>query len=62
MVERLSQAYKKVIYNTFAYCSSCGKVYIDDMPTHGTLYCPNKDCGTIDGRYCLQRGLKEKPQ
>ncbi len=61
-MELLTKAYKKFKYITFAYCPNCRKVYKDDSPVYGALYCPNMDCGTKKGRYCLQRGLEEIPQ
>ena len=61
-MEKLSKAYKEFKYNRFAYCPNCKKVYKDDLPIYGSLYCPNKDCDPEDGRYCIQRGLKEIPQ
>jgi len=60
MVEKLSEAYKKVDWDTFAYCPNCGKVYIDDIPRWGSLYCPNPDCRHMG--WCLERGLIKDPR
>lgn len=32
------------VQGTFAFCQNCGEVFIDDVPTIGTIYCPNPDC------------------
>jgi len=54
-LKKLSKAYKQNTTIRYATCPNCKTIYEDDIYLYGSLYCPNLQCETSNGRYCLVR-------
>ena len=54
---KLTVAYK-VRPNSYAYCGKCNEGFIDNIPSYGSLLCPNSTSHPIP--YAVIRGLTKE--
>jgi len=50
--ESLTELYSKIKSDKFAYCENCERLFIDDYPLMGSIYCP------ICQKFALSRNYK----